>query len=395
MRNKLKKIQKNKTFKDVPELTTNEAKEAPRPKGMNHQCKICKKLFRSPYKLRVHMVTHTGERKFECGLCEKKFAKKDVLSTHLKIHMANVHTANVTCSICGIVSKNAFSLKQHMRRHTADKSFQCSVCGKAFVYKCDMIRHIDGVHNKQRKNSKDLPSFNCAACLKGFTRKPDLIRHLQIHLKKLYKCPFCPRSFKMKKFAKAHVDSHFQAEIPCAYCSKTFAKTSYLKQHISRRHRGLPFDPKVTPLHCTICSEEYPDFHCLEQHVLVHLNEKSYTCEICLKKFLTKHELYVHRKDVHKFIDHGQQEDTARSYTCLGCEKTFRRRSDYMDHLLKHTNAHNFECQQCPQKFQLKCGLTRHIQVIHEKIPTQYDQNNEFGPTREGKRSYLWNLSER
>lgn len=47
---------------------------------------MCDAAFcRKPY-LEVHMRTHTGERPFQCDVCNKRFSQKSSLNTHKRIH---------------------------------------------------------------------------------------------------------------------------------------------------------------------------------------------------------------------------------------------------------------------------------------------------------------------
>ena len=51
------------------------------------QCPWCP--YRNPVKFRMqrHVLKHTGERRFECGVCGRRFARKDNLKQHVTTHL--------------------------------------------------------------------------------------------------------------------------------------------------------------------------------------------------------------------------------------------------------------------------------------------------------------------
>ena len=61
-------------------------------------CHFSKKFLSTNNKLKVHMMTHTGEKPHECGLCDKNFTTMSKLNTHLVTH---TRKKSYPCEFCG------------------------------------------------------------------------------------------------------------------------------------------------------------------------------------------------------------------------------------------------------------------------------------------------------
>lgn len=119
----------------------------------SYPCEFCSRLFIRKDHLKNHERTHTGERPFQCERCDKRFAKRFVMTRHLR----NVHRVNTKmhkCPDCDRMFARTDHLKTHMRIHI-----------------------LAAVRNKTKSKV-----HICGICEKEFTRSDNLKTHMKIHL---------------------------------------------------------------------------------------------------------------------------------------------------------------------------------------------------------------------
>lgn len=100
-------------------------------------CDVCGRTYESETLLRTHLNIHLrAEEKptFECFMCQKRFAMKMSLVTHMTQHSAN-EVEKHQCNICKRWCARKDTLKRHILTHTDVCSFQCSYCEKKFKFK--------------------------------------------------------------------------------------------------------------------------------------------------------------------------------------------------------------------------------------------------------------------
>lgn len=195
------------------------------------ECYVCHFSPRTMQQLRAHMTrSHTGEKKFHCHLCPRKFGIKNNLDNHINSHTMK---SLVQCQYCSkkfshikYKKKHEFRCKQvfecylckeilpsfailhgvHIRKHLGARPYDCTHCPKKFTsircYKLHVIaQHLSAYRfqcnmcNGNIKNNKDVMShqracmkpirqsqgiiyFKCSLCGLGLARVPELRKHL-------------------------------------------------------------------------------------------------------------------------------------------------------------------------------------------------------------------------
>lgn len=103
----------------------------------------------------------------------------------------------------------------------------------------------------------------------------------------------------------------------CHICDKTLSRESYLIIHMRRHNKEKPFA-------CEHCKKKFVVQYDLDRHMRVHVRNKTFShpCDMCLKPFVTKSGLKLHKEQVHN--------------TCEYCGVTFKGESQLNLHKLTH-----------------------------------------------------------
>ncbi|XP_021693927.1 zinc finger protein 665 isoform X4 [Aedes aegypti] len=211
-----------------------------------HACPVCHKRFALPSHMRGHMLTHDSAngKAFKCDVCQRRFKNKNTLWFHktsqhgqkkhndkqfvLKYQMANhktTHNRNeekllevkagesFKCDICQRTFRSRLHLVQHKTQRHGAKKHACSKCGKGFVFRSQMQKHLaTHKHRKERKAGKsitrDLP-FKCDICHNSYKH----VRSLRFHLKyshgtKRHECHICGLKFFWRSRLLRHMKCH-------------------------------------------------------------------------------------------------------------------------------------------------------------------------------------------
>ena len=361
------------------------------PTAKDQKCSICGKLWWSPWALKRHMRSHTGEKPFECDCCGKAFSVKSALKRHmtvhtgekpyecgtcglqfsynnsLQLHCLRKHGKSTssdrvpttasdeqaakyqTCLICGKLWLSPSLLKRHMRSHTGERPFNCDFCGKAFSIKSTLTTHYQRVHRK----STSAPAVKHP--------QPDqACPSVRVHGKNT-SFPTKPHEAISEAAAKPQ---------PATEQVRACPKTS-LKAHQKKKHKDLAAST-VSPASdrtCPHCGEFFRYPSDMKRHMTVHTGEKQFGCDVCNKIFIWKSSLNAHQKKMH--TDLAAEQDR----TCPICGMIFDFPSKMKRHMIQHTGEKPYQCSICVEYFSQASALGEHHQKMHktgkERIPAK------------------------
>ncbi|KAB0343129.1 hypothetical protein FD754_020055 [Muntiacus muntjak] len=117
-----------------------------------HKCQYCEKQFDHFGHFKEHLRKHTGEKPFECSNCHERFARNSTLKCHLTACQTGVGTKKgrkklYECQVCNSVFNSWDQFKDHLVIHTGDKPNHCTLCDLWFMQGNELRRHLSDTHN--------------------------------------------------------------------------------------------------------------------------------------------------------------------------------------------------------------------------------------------------------
>lgn len=177
-------------------------------------CEKCGKMFRNKSSLRHHMVRHTDVQPYVCKRCDRAFKHRSSLYMHERAVHQKIKA--FPCDTCNKKFALKTQLQTHMRVHTGERPYGCDICSRTFKTPSQLQMHKD-VHFDHRP-------FPCEYCDKKFRRRPNLILHLRTHTgEKPHLCDLCGRGFAQRGDVKKHKATHYKLKKPSAphgYCQQ-------------------------------------------------------------------------------------------------------------------------------------------------------------------------------
>lgn len=250
------------------------------------------------------------------------------------------------CFLCHEAKKTLYSLQDHMKPHIGYSKFSCRHCSKVFATRNYVYRHMKNVH------SKETIEHECYLCKKQLKTPLTLKSHMEMHYKQPVRCVSCRQEFKTPKNLRLHKNRYiFQKSESnkCQFCDKKFSLSCGKLKHLNTKHKKLVAEAKK--LICEYCAREFR-FNCdLQSHTETHKNEYI-KCDICAAQ-VKLYNLKAH-----------QETHTRTMAQCSVCDKIVTKK-----HLSTHMKLHRsdliFKCTRCPDLFDSKAALRRHICSVH------------------------------
>lgn len=277
-------------------------------------CDVCFKAFNTRVTLTRYKKSHLS--RITCEICSRSFAVSHI-KKHLKLHEMKEKDPEFKCPECNKCYFTKGHLYIHLKTHK--KMFECDLCTALYGAKATLSFHVLKHVSAEEFERIQSEFFTCDICQKKCINNHSLKQHKQVHKGKI-QCAICNQSLtqqSMKSHLKTHKLKERGPQFYCNICSKSFVWIQYLKAHLKTH---------IKEYECDICEMKFSDRLQVSEHIMIHLDNQIFKCDVCgkivssstvLKKHKKSHETKVEcltcGKTLNKFSHEGTQIEATRT----------------------------------------------------------------------------------
>ncbi|XP_061748826.1 zinc finger protein 135-like isoform X1 [Nerophis ophidion] len=298
----------------------------------------------------------------------------------------------LTCFHCGDTLRSQLLLEEHVKRHTADKSMQCTreenlfkqevqtgVNGDQLENLLPPLSDCDGMSSNISSSDSDDEDPGADADADAplvFSHSgktfdtvdedpgaeadaPLVFSHSGKTFDSVDEDPGAEAdaplvfSHSGKTFDTVDEDPGAEADAPlvCSHSGKTFESKSLLNEHM-KCHAA------VKTVKCTVCGKRLSKGH-FARHLRLHTGEKPYECSVCSERFMRSEAMNRHMR----------KHTEGKPYRCAVCNAEFSNRSGLIRHKRKHEDMKRFFCSVCKTSLPDRTSLIEHTgKHVHEGL---------------------------
>ena len=363
-------------------------------------CAICDCVYPSRYSLERHVRSHTGEKPFQCQVCDfstsyHEHMARHMTSVHLVVHSEEPRPKYVPRKKRNDEDEDDPPEMQidpktgKLRRNITRKRYECAACGLKATHKTDLVDHIKSKHPNAHIESMTNRDGSKIHLIVTVSKKQKEMRRLTIT------CLFCSKVFHDTWKYKVHLRSHTGVKpFRCSVCGFRATTKMSVRDHIHRKHMGdtdakivirtVGIDGSVDEVEipipqreyrCEFCQQLLEDNYALKSHRLQkHPEALPFSCSKCEQRFGAKALLMIHCLTDHKednvddlILRNGKPFKVGmyKVPTCELCGKMFGYQSQLYIHQRNHTGERTYNCDNCDYGSNNKVTLENHMMKVH------------------------------
>ncbi|XP_061540220.1 zinc finger protein ZFP2-like isoform X3 [Phycodurus eques] len=286
---------------------------------------------------------HSQRVAHKCPKCGKHFIYRSQVIRHLQASKscASASATRITkCQADANTGDEDIPSSEAQHKYTrSSRSHLCFQCDCVFGTKVELQAH--------QRSHRARPVFRCGQCDKEFPHLSTLTNHKQTHKESSwFICSQCGKDFGSAKERDAHSLRHRPLNLTCTVCSQTFSSQSQLLRHL-QTHSVEGAEPCYR---CRFCEQTFSGVTLLRIHQRSHTT-RSYQCDKCNKMYASLTGLQSHRAS----------HDTDSRFLCPQCGKCFKTQHGLEGHLRTHSGERPYRCPYCSKDFTALAGLNVHV----------------------------------
>merc|ERR1712126_262741 len=193
-----------------------------------------------------------------------------------------------------------------------------------------------------RKENKKQKPLVCKICAVVFETLSQRKEHMQAHKEQDYRCEKCDKKFSRSDHLKKHMRSHIKQENEFPDEDEIDEDEKKRRQRRIYRKRMLEKEDAknmLYPCEYSGCDKVFNRRKNMKDHMVIH-TEKPLQCELCAKRFHTKHNLNRHIRLKHQI----------KTWPCKleDCDEVFKLSIERRNHMRRHKL---YQCHLCAKRF--------------------------------------------